>query len=107
MSLIFLTQFILCVIPCAGELITYVTDRLGRDRRYSIDPSKSNSEIAYQPEESFETGIKRPTHHTLADLHNILRAGLRSILSTKSEIDVIAEESSGIDAIKNALSINA
>lgn len=41
----------------------------------------------------------------LADDHSILRAGLRSILNTKSELDVIAEASNGIDAIKAALSI--
>lgn len=43
----------------AKDLITYVKDRLGHDRRYAIDPSKSNSEIGYQPEESFETGIRK------------------------------------------------
>ena len=41
----------------------------------------------------------------LADDHSILRAGLRSILNTKSELDVVAEASNGIDAIKAALSI--
>lgn len=39
------------------ELIRYVKDRLGHDRRYAIDPSKSNREISYQPTESFRTGI--------------------------------------------------
>jgi dTDP-glucose 4,6-dehydratase len=43
----------------ARDLITYVTDRLGHDRRYAIDPTKSNNEIGYQPKESFETGIKK------------------------------------------------
>lgn len=43
----------------ARELITYVKDRLGHDRRYAIDPSKSNNEIGYQPKENFETGIKK------------------------------------------------
>ena len=32
-------------------------DRLGHDCRYTIDPNKSNLEIGYQPEESFETDI--------------------------------------------------
>lgn len=41
------------------NLITYVTDRPGHDRRYAIDPTKSNNEIGYQPKESFETGIKK------------------------------------------------
>lgn len=43
----------------ARDLITYVKDRPGHDRRYAIDPGKSNNEIGYQPEESFETGIKK------------------------------------------------
>ena len=43
----------------ARDLITYVTDRLGHDRRYAIDPTKSNNEIGYKPTESFETGIKK------------------------------------------------
>jgi dTDP-glucose 4,6-dehydratase len=41
------------------ELITYVKDRLGHDRRYAIDPTKSNSELGYNPEESFVTGIDK------------------------------------------------
>ena len=43
----------------AKDLITYVTDRPGHDRRYAIDPTKSNNEIGYKPTESFETGIKK------------------------------------------------
>ena len=39
----------------ARDLITYVTDRPGHDRRYAIDPHKSNSEIGYKPKEIFET----------------------------------------------------
>jgi dTDP-glucose 4,6-dehydratase len=50
--------------PCAQggtakSLITYVTDRLGHDRRYAIDPSKCHSELDYRPQESFETGIRK------------------------------------------------
>ena len=40
-------------------LIEYVTDRLGHDRRYAIDATKSKNEIGYQPRESFETGIRK------------------------------------------------
>lgn len=43
----------------AQELITYVTDRAGHDRRYAIDPKKSNRELEYKPKESFETGIRK------------------------------------------------
>jgi dTDP-glucose 4,6-dehydratase len=41
------------------ELITYVTDRAGHDRRYAIDATKTNNELGYKPVESFETGIKK------------------------------------------------
>ncbi|MCC4801060.1 dTDP-glucose 4,6-dehydratase [Enterovibrio norvegicus] len=41
------------------ELITYVTDRAGHDRRYAIDATKTNNELGYKPAESFETGIRK------------------------------------------------
>ena len=41
------------------ELITYVTDRPGHDRRYAIDSSKLQNELAWQPQETFESGIKK------------------------------------------------
>lgn len=43
----------------AKDLITYVKDRPGHDRRYAIDPGKSNNEIGYQPIESFAPGIMK------------------------------------------------
>ena len=39
------------------ELIKYVEDRKGHDRRYGIDPSKIRKELGWQPETSFEKGI--------------------------------------------------
>ena len=39
-------------------LITFVKDRLGHDRRYAIDASKMRDELGWQPEKSFETGIR-------------------------------------------------
>ncbi|PHM66227.1 dTDP-glucose-4,6-dehydratase [Xenorhabdus stockiae] len=39
------------------EQITYVTDRLGHDRRYAIDASKISHELNWQPQETFESGI--------------------------------------------------
>ncbi len=43
----------------AEELITYVTDRAGHDRRYAIDATKTNNELDYKPKESFETGFEK------------------------------------------------
>lgn len=41
------------------ELITFVADRPGHDRRYAIDCSKIERELGWSPQESFETGLKR------------------------------------------------
>ena len=41
------------------DLIKYVTDRPGHDRRYAIDPSRSEQELGYSPQETFESGIKK------------------------------------------------
>lgn len=37
--------------------ITYVTDRLGHDRRYAINNKKICNEIGYQPKECFNSGL--------------------------------------------------
>ncbi|MCL2806860.1 MAG: dTDP-glucose 4,6-dehydratase [Coriobacteriia bacterium] len=39
------------------ELIQYVSDRKGHDRRYGIDPQKITEELGWVPETSFEEGI--------------------------------------------------
>jgi dTDP-glucose 4,6-dehydratase len=41
------------------DLITYVTDRKGHDRRYAIAPDKIKAEIGWEPETCFSEGIKR------------------------------------------------
>lgn len=41
------------------DLISYVTDRLGHDRRYGIDPEKIKQDLGWYPETSFEVGIKK------------------------------------------------
>lgn len=41
------------------ELIEFVKDRPGHDRRYAIDCSKIEAELGWAPEESFETGIDK------------------------------------------------
>jgi dTDP-glucose 4,6-dehydratase len=43
----------------AQDLITYVTDRAGHDRRYAIDAAKSVLELGYKPLESFDSGIAK------------------------------------------------
>ena len=39
------------------DLITFVADRPGHDRRYAIDPAKIERELGWRAEESFESGL--------------------------------------------------
>lgn len=41
------------------DLITYVEDRKGHDRRYAIAPDKIRKEIGWEPETMFKEGIRR------------------------------------------------
>ncbi|NOQ14653.1 MAG: dTDP-glucose 4,6-dehydratase [Methyloprofundus sp.] len=41
------------------EQITYVTDRLGHDRRYAIDAQKIERELDWKPAETFASGIRK------------------------------------------------
>ena len=43
----------------SADLIAYVQDRAGHDRRYAINPEKSNRELGYKPKETFTTGIRK------------------------------------------------
>ena len=40
------------------NLITYVEDRKGHDKRYAIDPTKIKDELGWYPQTPFEEGIK-------------------------------------------------
>lgn len=50
------------ILKLAGKsetLIQYVTDRLGHDRRYAVDFSKSTRELGWKPSVNFEEGLAR------------------------------------------------
>jgi dTDP-glucose 4,6-dehydratase len=51
-----------------AELIAFVTDRLGHDRRYAMNIAKIGRELGWQPRESFETGLEKTVHWYLANL---------------------------------------
>jgi dTDP-glucose 4,6-dehydratase len=39
------------------KTITYVTDRLGHDRRYAIDCNKAKTELGWERKMTFEQGL--------------------------------------------------
>jgi dTDP-glucose 4,6-dehydratase len=41
------------------QLITHVTDRPGHDQRYAIDAGKIQSDLGWEPAETFETGLAK------------------------------------------------
>ena len=47
--------------PCSS-LITFVTDRPGHDRRYAIDAGKISRELAWKPQEDFESALGETVH---------------------------------------------
>jgi len=51
-----------------SDLITHVQDRPGHDRRYAIDASKIQRELGWQPEETFESGIRKTVQWYLNNL---------------------------------------
>ena len=42
-----------------ADLITFVKDRPGHDRRYAIDSTKLQTQLGWKPQECFETGIRK------------------------------------------------
>ncbi len=53
-------QVVKTILKALGKdenLINYVKDRLGHDRRYAIDPHKLETELGWKPQYNFDTGI--------------------------------------------------
>jgi dTDP-glucose 4,6-dehydratase len=49
------------------QLVQYVTDRPGHDRRYAIDARKLETELGWHAQESFETGLRKTVEWYLAN----------------------------------------
>ena len=50
-------KIILKTLGKSEDLITFVKDRPGHDRRYVIDPTKIHNELGWLPQTKFEDGI--------------------------------------------------
>ena len=50
-----------------SQLITYVQDRPGHDRRYAIDARRIQHDLNWFPQESFETGLRKTVEWYLAN----------------------------------------
>ena len=50
------------------ELITFVEDRAGHDRRYAIDATKIETELGWKADEDFESGILKTVEYYLNKL---------------------------------------
>jgi len=59
------------------DLIKFVTDRLGHDRRYAIDPQKVENELGWKPLMTWEAGLEQTIEWYLAnqDWVNHIRNG--------------------------------
>ncbi len=55
------------------ELVEYVADRPGHDRRYAIDCSKLSGELGWQPSFSFATGLEKTIDWYLENLEWVQR----------------------------------
>jgi len=75
--------------PAAGksrkDLITYVKDRPGHDRRYAIDARKIERELGWKPKETFETGIRKTVRWYLENeqwVHDVTSGSYRQWIAT-------------------------
>ena len=68
-----------------AQLITYVKDRPGHDRRYAIDATKIGRELKWKPEESFETGMRKTVQWYLSNeewLEKVMGTAYREWVAT-------------------------
>lgn len=52
-------ESVLAALGKPKSLINFVVDRLGHDRRYAIDPALVESELGWQPQETWESGVQK------------------------------------------------
>ena len=60
-------KIVLKALGKSEDLITFVKDRPGHDRRYAIDPTKIHNELGWLPQTKFEDGIAKTIEWYLAN----------------------------------------
>jgi dTDP-glucose 4,6-dehydratase len=68
------------------NLIAFVKDRPGHDRRYAIDGRKIERELAWKPRESFESGLRKTVQWYLENdewVKEVTSGGYRKWISTQ------------------------
>lgn len=58
-EIIEIVRIILKYLNRSNDLIEFVEDRLGHDKRYAIDSTKIKSELGWKPKYTFDNGIKK------------------------------------------------
>lgn len=69
------------------ELISFVKDRPGHDRRYAIDASKIELELGWVPQETFETGLRKTVQWYLDN-----NQWWQSVLSGEYRLDRLGDD---------------
>jgi dTDP-glucose 4,6-dehydratase len=72
-----------------SQLITFVQDRPGHDRRYAIDARKIESELGWRPRETFETGIRKTIEWYLANdnwIRGVISGSYRQWIATQYSV---------------------
>jgi len=67
------------------DLITFVKDRPGHDRRYAINASRIERELGWKPKETFETGIRKTVRWYLEHdewVRDVTSGGYRQWIAT-------------------------
>jgi dTDP-glucose 4,6-dehydratase len=72
--------------PARRNLITFVKDRPGHDRRYAMDATKIERELSWRPVETFETGIRKTVRWYLEHeewVRDVTTGGYRQWIETQ------------------------
>jgi dTDP-glucose 4,6-dehydratase len=68
------------------NLITFIQDRPGHDRRYANDARKIERELGWRPKETFESGIRKTVSWYLENtawLENVTSGAYRQWIETQ------------------------